>query len=413
MLVESWIMVIGFGIKVHRGLTTAIIPRVVRYAQSLALVTLFLTSTSQLTFSKSIWDEEVLIADVEKLNEIVTRYKRAGGWFSPRDNAQRVMARLAMAQGDFGVTMLGKNTGHRMVPVIATEPPQKAKWAYWNVASEQFQIWRGVAPHQVQIVTRFARRQDAAPIGVTAQPLPRPNIRATRSNREEIALASEPPESGFRATSPSLLPPQFDPPAGKFNAVSFENLTVQLMDRNKEGAGKIKYSIDGSSWKHYQGKPLRVNPGSEILAYCDSVDGERLSDSDPVAARYVLEPLKINLELRAPVRQLPEDALRVGKGGGGLFPILTISNIASVPASVRSRKFFEVVWTIDGSDPLDSETAFPVTFSGSYGTEARLPISVFSKQSTDTLRIRAAARSTDRHLMLDSREAALDLEIVR
>ena len=406
-------MVIGFGIKVHRGLTAAIISSVVRCAQSLALVTLLLTPTSQLAFGKGAWDEEVLIADVEKLNEIVTRYKRAGGWFSPRDNAQRVMARLAMAQGDFGVTMLGKNTGHRMVPVIATEPPRKAKWAYWNVASEQFQIWRGVAPHQVQIVTRFARRQDAAPIGGTAQPLPSPNIRSTRSNREEIALTSEPRESGLRETSPSLLPPQFDPPAGKFNAVSFETLTVQLMNRNAEGEGKIKYSIDGSSWKYYQGKPLRVNPGSEILAYCDSVDGERLSDSDPVAARYVLEPLKINLELRAPVRQLPADALRVGKGEGSLFPILTISNIASVPASVRSRKFFEVVWTIDGSDPLHSQTAFPVMFSGSYGSEARLPISVFSKQSTDKLRIRAAARSTDRHLMLDSREAALDLEIVR
>ena len=410
MLVESWIMVIGFGIKVHRGLTTAIIPRVVRYAQSLALVTLFLTSTSQLTFSKSIWDEEVLIADVEKLNEIVTRYKRAGGWFSPRDNAQRVMARLSMAQGDFGVTMLGKNTGHRMVPVIAAEPPRKVKWAYWNVASEQFQIWRGVAPHRVQIVTRFARRQDGAPIGVTAQP---PSSRITRSKRDEIASASKQPKSGFRVTAPSLLPPRFDPPAGKFNAMSFENLTVQLMDRNAEGAGKIKYSIDGASWKVYEGQPVRVNPGSEILAYCDSVDSERLSDSDPVAARYVLEPLKINLELRAPVRQLQADALRVGKGGGGLFPILTISNIASVPVSVRSRKFFEVFWTIDGSDPLDSETAFPVTFSGSYGTEARLPLSVFSKQSTDKLRIRAAARSTDRHLMLDSREAALDLEIVR
>jgi len=406
-------MVIGFGIKVHRGFTAAIIPRVVRCAQSLALVALLLTPTSQLAFGKATWDEELLIADVETLNEIATRYKRAGGWFSPRDNAQRVMARLAMAQGDFGVTMLGKNTGHRMVPVIATEPPRKAKWAYWNVASEQFQVWRGVAPHQVQIVTRFARRQDAAPLGVTAQPLPRPSSRVTRSNREEIGLATKHPESGLRVTSPSLLPPRFDPPAGKFNVMSFENLTVQLMDRNAEGAGKIKYSIDGASWKNYEGKPLRVNPGSEILAYCDSVDSELLSDSDPVAARYVLEPLKIDLELRAPVRQLPADALKVGKGGGGLFPILTISNIASVPASVRSNKFFEVVWTIDGSDPLHSETAFPVTFSGSYGTEARLPLSVLSKQSTDKLRIRAAARSTDRHLMLDSGEAALDLEIVR
>lgn len=96
-----------------------------------------------------------------------------------------------------------------------------------------------------------------------------------------------------------------------------------------------------------------------------------------------------------------------------MFPVLTITNIASLPASVRSRELFEVVWTIDGSDPLRSETAFPVTFSKGYGKGARLPLTVLSGQSSEKLRIRAAARSTDRHLLLDSREAVIELEIVR
>ena len=103
----------------------------------------------------------------------------------------------------------------------------------------------------------------------------------------------------------------------------------------------------------------------------------------------------------------------LGKERGVLFPVVIIANIETVPGSVRCKEFFEVVWTIDGSDPLRSETAFPAIFKDGYGRGARLPLSVLSGKSPGKLRIRAAARSTDRHLLLDSREAAIDLEIVR
>ena len=312
-------MTIDCGIKESGRAAPVFSSRIVCYAPFLALVAVLFSFTNQLASGKGQWDDQSLIADVETLNGIVTRYKRAGGWFSERDNAQRVMVRLAMAQGDFGVTMLGKNSGHRMVPVIAVDPPQKAKWAYWNVASEQFQVWRGVAPHKVQIVTRFARRQDAAPLGLSVQPSSGGTRKGAQSTPAKIAMSDPDRGANIQPASPSLLSPRFDPPAGKFNALEFEKLTVHLLNPNAAGAGKIQYSINGAPWKNYDGQPLRVLPGSEVLAYCNSDEKSRLSDSAPVAARYVLEALKINLELKAPARQLPADALRVGKGGGDCF----------------------------------------------------------------------------------------------
>ena len=398
--------------------------KIFRGLPALVIVACLLISGHQRAFGGGRVDDQRLVADVETLNEIAKRYKRAGGWFSERDNTQRVMARLAMAQGDFGITMLGKNSGHRMVPVIAAKPPQGAKWAYWNVTSERFQVWRGVAPCKVQIVTRFARRQDAAPLGTadlaargitpgTEQVSRQAIRRQAQSIHREVKESGGSTRGNAEASGPSLLPPRFDPPAGRFSASVFENLSIRLRHANPAGERKIHYSINGSPWKEYGGTAIRVVPGSEILAYCGSVNRDRWADSGPVAARYVLEPLKINLELRAPVRQLPAEALLVGKGRSMLFPVLTITNIATLPSSVRSKDFIEVVWTIDGSDPLRSETAFPVIFTGGYGQGARLPLTVLSGQSSERLRIRAAARSTDRHLLLDSREAVIDLEIVR
>ncbi|MCP4847257.1 MAG: hypothetical protein GY899_04830 [Verrucomicrobiaceae bacterium] len=417
-------MAIACGILESDGCILGRSSRTSRRLFALIIVAGLLGSVQPRVFGGGQMDDQHLVADVETLNEIVMRYKRAGGWFSERDNAQRVMVRLAMAQGDFGITMLGKNSGHRMLPVIATQPPQSAKWAYWNVASEQFQVWRGVAPSKVQIVTRFARRQNAAPLrtpGLTGRGTTAGSGQAQRqpkgSNEQpisgELRRAGGSKGEKLKMAGPSLLPPSFDPPPGKFSVSEFETLSIHLRDPNHAGERRIHYSIDGASWKAYKGKAIRVAPGSEILAYCGSVNRDRWADSRPVAARYVLEPLAINLELKAPVLQLPAEALRVGKGRGMLFPLLTITNIATLPASLLHKDFIEVVWTIDGSDPLHSATAFPLTFSAGYKQGARLPLTVLSGQSSEKLRIRASARSTDRHLLLDTREAAIDLEIVR
>jgi len=417
-------MVISCGTNERFTLSRSLSLKSLRWMCALVVVAGLQISGGQHAFGLVQTDDRRLVADVDMLNEIVGRYKRAGGWFSERDNAQRVMVRLAIAQGDFGITLLGRNSGHRMVPVIANRAPERAKWAYWNVGSKRFQVWRGVAPYKVQIVTRFERRQDAAPLtakdfahrtsGIRKAVPPgqvagHPVKAITKTGHVSGGLKAATPQAG----AVTLLPPGFDPPAGKFSVSAFETLSIHLQDPNPAGERKMHYCIDGSLWREYSGTPITVMPGSELLAYCGSTNLDRWRDSEPVAARYVLASLKIELALSVSARQLPAHALVVGKGQDVLFPVVTIANIETVPGSVRCKEFFEVVWTIDGSDPLRSETAFPAIFKDGYGRGARLPLSVLSGKSPGKLRIRAAARSTDRHLLLDSREAAIDLEIVR
>ena len=101
-----------------------------------------------------------LVSDVDELNVIVYRYQLAGGWFSETDNAKLILTRLAMAHGDFGLPRLFYPRERRFIAVVADTPPLNKKWVYWNSATKRFQLWRGVAPHDVQIVTRFITDND-------------------------------------------------------------------------------------------------------------------------------------------------------------------------------------------------------------------------------------------------------------
>ena len=101
-----------------------------------------------------------LVSDVEELNVIVYRYQLAGGWFSETDNAKLILSRLAMAHGDFGLPRLFQPRERRFIAVTADTPPPNKKWVYWNNSTRRFQLWRGVAPHDVQIVTRFLTEND-------------------------------------------------------------------------------------------------------------------------------------------------------------------------------------------------------------------------------------------------------------
>ncbi len=101
-----------------------------------------------------------LVSDVEELNLIVYRYQLAGGWFSETDDAKLILTRLAMAHGDFGLPRLFQTRERRFIAVTADTPPLNKKWVYWNNSTRRFQLWRGVAPHDVQIVTRFLTEND-------------------------------------------------------------------------------------------------------------------------------------------------------------------------------------------------------------------------------------------------------------
>ena len=98
-----------------------------------------------------------LVEITYELNELVYRYDLAGGWFSETDTAKLILTRLAMAHGDFGLPKPFGSKEGRYNAIVAKVPPKNKKWVYWNNSTRRFQIWRGKAPHQVQIVTSITR----------------------------------------------------------------------------------------------------------------------------------------------------------------------------------------------------------------------------------------------------------------
>ena len=60
----------------------------------------------------------------------------------------------------FGLPRLFHPREGRFTAITTDVPPQNQKWVYWNNSTRRFQLWRGVATHDVQIVTRFLRGSD-------------------------------------------------------------------------------------------------------------------------------------------------------------------------------------------------------------------------------------------------------------
>jgi hypothetical protein len=378
-----------------------------------------------------------LIADVDWLNDIVFRYELAGGWFGERDSAQLVISRLSYASGDYGLPLMGSRSGVKLVPVFAEEAPAAKRWAYWNVSTNRFDLWRGLAPKGVRIITHFKRRLDAAPIVAAAV--------SDVSRAENVldigsSLASEPPVAASASASasasapaprrpqaeeiaqawaggsarsqvPALDAPLFDPPGGEFSPSDFK-LRVHLANPNAADAGTIYYSIDNSGWTLYRGEVLVVEAGAEILAFCETADSAQAQDSEPVAAHYTIDPIRLKLNVSRPSKAVPASALSFDAAPSPLMPSVAIGNLDALPDELRTGGHFQILWTLDGSDPLTSGTAFPVDMTEGAGRAQPLPLSSLLTGDATELRIRIAARSSDRRLLLHSEETELRLEIV-
>ncbi len=368
------------------------------------------------------------------LNEIVERYEGAGGWFGENDTAQLVINRLSYAGGAYGLPMMSAGTGVRLVPVHADAPPAGKRWAFWNVINNRFDLWRGPAPQGVKVITHFKRRHDGtlhqaaalrqATRQVVAQRRVSPPARPVAAGGPSVTSRLAAPSLGAvgianawgagstKAKSEALAPPGFEPPGGQYSPSDFK-LRVHLVNPNAADATQVYYSIDNSGWTRYGGEAIVVAPGAEVLAFCTSAEAGARRDSEPVAANYTIEPIRLELTVSQPADTLPAGALRPGGELSPLLPEVAVSNIEALPDELRTGEHFQILWTVDGSDPLTSTTAFPLEVGVGLGEAQPLPISDLLTGGATKLLVRIAARSSDRRLLLDSAEASLRLEIVQ
>lgn len=128
-----------------------------RFISTLLIVIILLLKFAPHAAVADTVSNKALVDIVDELNELIYRYDLAGGWFSETDNAKLVLTRLAMAHGDFGLPKAFGSREGRYLAVTAKTPPKDKKWVYWNKSIQRFQVWRGGAPHFVQIVTAITR----------------------------------------------------------------------------------------------------------------------------------------------------------------------------------------------------------------------------------------------------------------
>lgn len=368
--------------------------------------------------------ESQLISDIDALNAAVERYLKAGGSVTSRDNAHLVLTKMRLAKVDlFPAEGLGPDAA-RITPVFAQEVPAGERWAFWDTKKRKFTMWRGPAHGHVQIIKRFARTRPGQPLtaldGATGtgesardrSPAATPPVIQRTASRSELISHAWSKGSVDRGEIAELKAPLFDPPSGRYDINDFF-LRVHLRNPNGEGVGQIRYTFDGSDWKVYQGEALMVRPGSEIIAFCSTSDSMRWTESQPSMADYSIEPIPLDVSLRVKSKEISAAELSSGSKVKDVFPTLELTTPASVPRAYRSGEYFEFFWTIDGSDPLNSSTAFQLAVDSTGRAMEALPLNGLVDERDDTVVIRAAARSQDRTVLRDSPPVQLEMKIVR
>ncbi len=338
--------------------------------------------------------------DVDALNAAVESYLGAGGEIGPADDAQLVLVRLESAGLE-----VGRGMAVRLVPVLVSEAPLGRKWAYWDAPNRQFQLWRGAAPDStMRPIVAFKRTFSGSPVtsedtaGAAADRAAPRRAQSRARLRVPIATAAARAWGGgstpvVSSGLPRLASPSFDPPSGSYAAPFFAREGVRLVtEKPLPEGGELLYMVGISGWKRYDGAPIRVAPGEEVIAVACAEGIDAYRNSMPATATYRMDRVALEIRLSAPLAELRSGDLR--PGNDAQFPLAAVSNIGALPAGLRSAGVVEIRFTVDGSDPLTSETALrvpldPATLSG------RVPLEVapFLGIGGDTLRLRAAAKS--------------------
>ncbi|MFT4547340.1 MAG: type II secretory pathway pseudopilin PulG [Pseudoalteromonas tetraodonis] len=221
--------------------------------------------------------------------------------------------------------------------------------------------------------------------------------------------------SGAANTS-RLTAPIISPDSGTLPLASFPlQVTIAKSPSDPEDAS-VQYSIEPNIWITYSG-PLHVEPGTTIQAFTTHADSSWES-SEASAANYnnIAETLEIALSI-------PKNPLTYAEAGGELEPgnytpvaalePITVSLPASseIPDKYENSDNFRVLWTLDGSDPLTSESSQDGSnFSNGY-LEDSIDYTLPVWDGASLLPIQIVAKSTNATLVTNSNVHTANINI--
>jgi type II secretory pathway pseudopilin PulG len=231
----------------------------------------------------------------------------------------------------------------------------------------------------------------------------------------------QPTPTGPSTSDPGNLPlnpPGFSIAGGTSPLLAFPQ-TLALTPTNPAGTAQIFYSVDSGPFVPYSG-PIEIDPGLTVTTYSMSLDPDHFDDSIASTQTYLATPVQ------------PEAALAFAQSSynyfelGGAYAPGVVSapppgsvsgtgnmvNLAEIPLPYQNSTAFRYVWTIDGTNPLNSPTAQQqADFSEGFApVTVPLPLAAFG--TDPQVVVTAAFKSADPQLVTDSALVTYSLSAV-
>ena len=398
--------------------------------------------------------EVKLETDVETINSAINVYLANGGWFFEESNSEGILAKLktvaVASQRESIAGLRGSMIDHRLIalPLPREEESGSKPRAVWNNDAQTFEI-KNLGPGIEKFVLgeipevmneeqrRFSLMYSTEDHWVW-------NYKDYYSTEMvgpqtvDLTLVNESPLNGIPGTTPNspgspgfpagagenglspLAAPLFD--GGLFPLRNFP-LTVRITNPNAADSATIVHT-DGETWRISSGFET-VLPSTTIVAYVQSNDGTYL-DSETTEGTVTAIAAEITAQFIPPVFSvkyadmvglyLPGDMPPPEGEAPGLGAIV-VDGLEAVPPYYTSSEFFNVTWTTDRTNPVESQTAATGSpFAGHYVANP-VPITLASFPDKEGMVVNAAVLSQDQSLILNSpvsqRGISIEPEILR
>ena len=214
----------------------------------------------------------------------------------------------------------------------------------------------------------------------------------------------------------ALNPPSFSSEGGTYPLSDYETFEVSLTDPNPAGSAQVFCSTDGANWTLYQGETFSLSPNDMIEAIAVTLDPDTWADSPIQTNTYSAQPVQLAIGLgipKNPVRYPDVGGVMIDGSSSPVGPIsISLSNFEEVPNRYQNSDTFNIVWSYDGSDPLQTPAATGATFSGGFAGVS-VDYSLDKWGANTVLPIKVAAQSLDTGVLANSEVSSAEISIDR
>ncbi len=235
--------------------------------------------------------EAKLKNDVRTLNTAIDVYTIFGGSLDSVDSVSDLVTKLQTRADAVTATQTAGLTGSLIDPRLTVEmqtteeATENAPRAIWNSLKKRIEITHSGAVG----VKSFKLDTSLASLPIQQEERT-PTMRLARTSTwiwdyNDVSSNAGAPPTGvpYNPTPTSFSGPAGPPASGTLDAPLFSiapgaypitdyNLNLKLTNPNPSGLSRIRYSVAGGPWQTYFGSPIAVWPGTQVQAFCESVD---------------------------------------------------------------------------------------------------------------------------------------------